>query len=293
MLLLFYLTLISCQAENLSYFLLTPNQYIYGQDLTYIIKKEDTFVNLAIKFKIGYNSLILANSKINPWIPPKGKTIIIPKKVLIPKSFKKINKGIVINLPEMRLYFFYNSKKVFVYPISIGKKNKLIPTGIYKIIDKKKDPIWYPPPSIRKEKPYLPKKIPPGPNNPLGKYVLYLSKKYYAIHGTNILYSIGRRATHGCIRLYPFHIEELFHMVSINTPVWIVYEPYKIAIENNKIYIQCFPDIENRIKNPVFYTIKQIQKLAKGCSYKIELLKLIQLINKPDGLVHKIGYIIN
>jgi len=127
----------------------------------------------------------------------------------------------------------------------------------------------------------------------MGDYALYLSKGLYAIHGTNKVYSIGRRTTHGCIRLYPEDIKFLFENVPVGTLVKIIYEPYKIAIEGKSIYLQAYPDIENFIKNPLPYIIQKLDKLTerKNLSYKINLKILERVLKNPDGLIHKIGEI--
>ncbi len=290
---LFYITLSTCQVK--AYFLIhiIPNRYIYFKNKTYVIKREDTLVDLAVSFGIGYRNLILANPGVDPWIPKPKTKIIIPYQILIPQEFKKYFNSksyIVVNLPEMRLYYFTHSK-VYVFPIGIGAKGKLPESGIYKIVRKKKDPTWYPPPSIKAEEPDLPDKVPPGPDNPMGKYALYLSRGLYAIHGTNKVYSIGRRSTHGCIRLYPKDIEFLFKHVPLGTPVEIVYEPYKLAIQDKKIYLQPYKDIENRIKYPVLYIIEKLNKLTKQAYYKINLLKLEKILKDPRGLIYQIGKI--
>lgn len=292
LILLFYLTLTTCQAKSHEWISLLPGKYIYGKNFYYILKDNDTLVDLAVKFKVGYKQLLLANPGIDPWVPPPGRRILVPCQVLIPQRFMKF-KGIVVNLPEMRLYYF-KKNKVFIAPVGIGEKGKLPFSGIYTIVRKKKDPTWYPPPSIRKEEPDLPKIVPPGPDNPMGKYVLYLSRGLFAIHGTNKVYSIGRRSTHGCIRLYPEDIEELFYQVPLGTRVLITYEPYKLAIEGNKIFIQCYPDVENKIKDPLLFIIKKLEKLTvkTGADYHINLLEIQKFLKNPDGLIHKIGNII-
>lgn len=242
---------------------------------------------------MGYYHITLANPEVDPWIPPKEKKIIIPKKVLIPEEFLNLsNNFILINLPEMRLYYFKNNE-FLVAPIGIGVKGRLPPLGLYTIINKKEKPTWYPPPSVKAEDPTLPDVVPPGPENPMGDYALYLSKGLYAIHGTNKVYSIGRRTTHGCIRLYPEDIKFLFKNVPVGTLVKIIYEPYKIAIEGKSIYLQAYPDIENFIKNPLPYIIQKLDKLTerKNLSYKINLKILERVLENPDGLIHKIGEI--
>ncbi len=287
---LFYIILLYTQA--LAQTPLKKKQYLYYQDLTYTIKEGDTFSDLAVSFKVGYQALVLANPRVDPWVPPPGTKILIPKRILIPPEFiLPKERYILINLPEMRLYYFERGN-FEVFPIGIGDEGKLTPTGKYLIVRKKEKPTWYPPESIRKEEPELPEVVPPGPENPMGDFALYLDKGLYAIHGTNKPYSIGRRTTHGCFRLYPDHIEYLYQKIPLKTPVYVVYEPYKIAIEGKSIYIQAFPDIEKKIPNPLPYLLQKLDKLTpENFTYKIDLLKLDKILESPDGLVHKIGVI--
>ncbi|MCS7199916.1 MAG: L,D-transpeptidase family protein [Caldimicrobium sp.] len=270
---------------------LLPKKAIYFQNAIYKIKEKETLVDLAVSFRLGYNALILANREYDPWIPPTGAEIILPFQILIPPNFiLPLKRYILINLPEMRLYYFQENK-FLVFPIGIGDEGKLPPPGFYYIKDKRVNPFWYPPESIRAEDPTLPKVVPPGPDNPLGEYALYLNKGLYAIHGTNKPHSIGRRTTHGCFRLYPEHIELLYHLTPLKTPVYIISEPYKLAIEKDIIYLQAFPDLEKRQNNPLSHIIRTLDALTvkEGLNYQINLLKLEQILENPDGLVHKIG----
>lgn len=246
--------------------------------------------DLAVNFKVGYQALVLANPGIDPWVPEPGTKILIPKRVLIPPEFLLNKKRyIIINLPEMRLYYF-EKRRFQVFPIGVGDEGKLTPVGTYFIARKKEKPFWYPPESIRAEDPTLPEVVPPGPENPMGDYALYLDRGLYAIHGTNKPYSIGRRTTHGCFRLYPEDIEWLYKRTPLKTSVYVIYEPYKIALEGNSLYLQAFPDIDNQIKHPFPYIIQKIEKLIpKGFTYQLNLLKLDKILENPDGLVHKIG----
>ncbi len=287
---LFYITLGTCQVNRL-----IPNKFIYFEDHSYTLQENDTLVDLAVQFKVGYSHITLANPKVDPWIPPIGRKIIIPKKVLIPEEFLYLfDNFIIINLPEMRLYYF-KGNEFLVAPIGIGAEGSLPPLGLYTIINKKEKPTWYPPPSVKAEDPTLPDVVPPGPENPMGEYALYLSRGLYAIHGTNKIYSVGRRTTHGCIRLYPEDIKFLFENVPIGTLVKIVYEPYKIVIEGKKIYLQAYPDIENLIKNPLPYILQKLDKLTerKNLNYKINLKDLERVLENPDGLIYEIGEIKN
>jgi len=289
---LFYLTFLFSQGFGFTS--LQPQKAIYFQNRTYKLKEGDTLVDLAVTFKIGYQALILANSDVDPWVPTPGREILLPYQILLPSDYiPKKNPFLLINLPEMRLYYFQQGK-FLTFPVGIGDKGKLPPEGLYYIKRKQKRPFWYPTDSIRAEEPDLPKVVPPGPDNPMGEYALYLNRGLYAIHGTNKPHSIGRRTTHGCFRLYPEHIEYLYTIVPLKTPVLVIYDPYKLAIEGNKIYLQAFPDLEKRISNPLKHILQKLDLMTKDlrASYQINLLLLDQILEKPDGLVYHIGKII-
>jgi L,D-transpeptidase ErfK/SrfK len=118
---------------------------------------------------------------------------------------------------------------VRTYPISIGRSGLETPTGQTVVARKQANPTWYPPPSIRAENPKLPRAVGPGPNNPLGAFAIYLDWPRFLLHGTNRPTSIGRRVSHGCIRLYPEDIAELFRLVAVGTPVTVVDQPLKLG----------------------------------------------------------------
>jgi len=288
----------SCQPKKLlatpGFVKLIPGKCVYFKNTTYIVKPGDTLPDIAVKLKVGYRNLFIANQKSieNPWVLTPGLRLIVPKELLIPcevlKLARKYRRVLVVNLPEMRLYYFDHSN-FFVAPIGVGIKHRLPPVGKYYILRKKKNPRWYPPPSIKRANPRLPKFIPPGPRNPLGKYALYLSRGFYAIHGTNKPYSIGRRSTHGCIRLYAKDIEFLFKHINPPVPVFIIYIPYKLCFEHHKIYLQVFPDMEHEVKYPVLWILDYIRTHLKHLSYNVDLIKLTKVLSSSDGKVYVIG----
>ncbi len=221
-----------------AFLLEVPNNTLIGRPQKYLIKERETLIELAMEFDLGYNEITEANGDVDPWIPEKGSEILIPTSWILPEI---LNKGILINLAEMRLYHFFNIKNknyVRTFPIGIGREGFNTPEGTFRIVTIVKDPVWNVPESIRKERPELPAFIPPGPDNPLGKYWLQLSIKGYGIHGTNRPYGIGRRVSHGCIRLYPKDIEILSRLVRPNTMVKIINEPVKATRYNNRVYIE-------------------------------------------------------
>ncbi|MBD3345143.1 MAG: L,D-transpeptidase family protein [Chitinivibrionales bacterium] len=216
---------------------------IIGKPGKHIVQDRETFAQIARKYNIGFNELTDLYPAIDPWIPPEGKELLIPTQWILPGIEKR---GIVINIAEMRLYDFGDSgATIYTYPVGIGDNTWETPQGSFKIVTKTEDPTWFVPKSLQKK--YGVKKIAPGPRNPLGKHWLGLDKDGYGIHGTNFPLSIGRRVTHGCIRLYPDDIKELYERTEEGTNVTILYEPIKIGMLNGRIYVEAHHDIYNNI----------------------------------------------
>ena len=140
----------------------------------------------------------------------------------------------------MRLFVFSHDspQTVTTFPIGIGDQGKETPVGTFTIIEKIRNPAWYVPESIRKEKPELPPIVPPGPDNPMGSHALRLSNRTVLIHGTNRPWGIGTRNSHGCIRLYQKDIARLFRMVGRETPVVVVNQPVKAALRGDRVYLE-------------------------------------------------------
>ena len=120
-------------------------------------------------------------------------------------------------------------------------KRMSTPLGTTTVVGKVVRPTWFPPQSIREEKPYLPEMVPPGPDNPLGEYELRLGWPAYLIHGTNKPYGVGRNVSHGCIRLYPEDIERLFSEVQVGTPVRVIDEEIRLAWVDGELYLAVAP----------------------------------------------------
>jgi L,D-transpeptidase ErfK/SrfK len=178
----------------------------------------------------------------------------------------------------MRLFYFFKQKRstlVMTFPIGIGREGFATPVGKFRVIEKTINPNWYVPKSIREEKPELPEIVPPGPDNPLGSHALRLSLGNVLIHGTNKPWGVGRRVSHGCIRLYPEDIPWLFKSVSKGTLVTIVRQPIKVgAKDKNKVFIEVHDDNPegniDYIKEAVMLLMKKklIEKISTKKLYK-------------------------
>ncbi|CAJ1923055.1 L,D-transpeptidase family protein [Aeromonas jandaei] len=233
-LLLALMAALSIQAR--SYPLPPTGSRLIGELEDYIIQQDEYLELVGKHTQIGFLALLEANPGVDPYLPKPGTRLTLPTQMLLPDAPRK---GIVINLPELRLYYFPKGKQeVIVLPIGIGDIGRETPEMTTTIIEKTPDPSWVPGPMVRKswleqQGITLPAVVPPGPDNPLGKFAMRLGygKRDYLIHGTNKDFGVGLRVSAGCIRLRPDDIESLFKMVPIGTPVRVINQPVKASIE--------------------------------------------------------------
>jgi L,D-transpeptidase ErfK/SrfK len=257
--------LVSTNVVALTY-RINNNSDVIGQVQITTVAAKQSFGDIAKKFDVGVYDMIEANPGIDPWAPKAGTKVVVPTKFILPKTE---HIGVVINLAEMRIYYFHpNSNLVSTYPIGIGRKGWKTPLSNARVIDKAANPTWTPPASIRREHEKngntLPAVVPPGPDNPLGHYAIRLSLTGYLIHGTNRVGGIGVRSSSGCIRLFPQDIEELFYLVKIGTPVKIIHEPFKVGMHNNKLYAE----VHQPLSDPYYNSAKNYREFMQ------ELFKL-------------------
>ncbi|WP_421236829.1 L,D-transpeptidase family protein [Aeromonas jandaei] len=219
-----------------SYPLPPTGSRLIGELEDYFIQQDEYLELVGKHTQIGFLALLEANPGVDPYLPKPGTRLTLPTQMLLPDVPRE---GIVINLPELRLYYFPKGKQeVIVLPIGIGDIGRETPEMTTTIIEKTPDPSWVPGPMVRKswleqQGITLPAVVPPGPDNPLGKFAMRLGygKRDYLIHGTNKDFGVGLRVSAGCIRLRPDDIESLFKMVPIGTPVRVINQPVKVAIE--------------------------------------------------------------
>lgn len=270
-----------------------------GKPQTYVIRKEDVFVDIARKYDLGYNALRAANPTIDPWVPRVGTRIILPTAHILPDA---PHKGIVINLSEERIYYYASDKMVYTFPVGVVKEGLKMPRTPGRLVGKRAHPTWVPPPSVRKENPDLPRSIPPGPNNPLGDYALYANWPGIRLHGTNKPMGVGRRVSHGCIRLYPENIKWLFHHVKLGIPLAVVNQPVKLSWEPDGLYMEVNPRlqdadaVEDNGQPPALsgnddfmnMAIAMVIKAQKENGPGINWKQVQRIIRARDGIPHKI-----
>ncbi|MGH8175834.1 MAG: L,D-transpeptidase family protein [Steroidobacter sp.] len=227
---------------------------VVGEIQSVVARHEDTLLDIGRRYGVGYEEIVAANPGIDPWVPGEGANVLIPSRFILPDSPRE---GVVVSLAEHRLYYFPRPKAgeapiVETYPISTGKMDWQTPLGLTRIVDKRVRPTWYPPESVRREheadgRP-LPRAVPPGPDNPLGEYAMRLGIPggAYLIHGTNRPIAVGMQVTHGCIRMFPEDIEQLFKRVPVNTPVRMIDHPSKMGWRGDDLYIEVHAPLEGQ-----------------------------------------------
>jgi L,D-transpeptidase ErfK/SrfK len=279
---------------------------VIGNLMTYKIKKGDTLLDVGRWYGLSAKEISEANGNIDWWTPPVGRTIILPTEHILPAAPRN---GIVLNIPEMRLYYYYPSvirwrrkgahlhpasykgstaaRVVYTFPVGLGRFDWKTPVGAFTVTAKVKNPTWVVPEDIYRE--HLERDgeaehmIPGGdPDNPLGHYKLDLSIPMYGIHGTNVPWGVGMEVSHGCIRLYPEDIERLFGMVKVGTPGDIVYEPIKFGWRGDALYVEVHDDLYGRY--PGLWNHAQHLVERENLGDYVDMSKLEKAVEEKTGV---------
>ena len=224
---------------------------LVGQNHQVPTKYEDTFAKLAREFGVGYDALRRANPGVDAWLPGENTMIQVPLRMLLPRVARE---GIVINLSEMRLYQFSpDGEQVHVFPIGIGSEGRETPIMRTRTVAKIEDPVWYPTEAIlarhAAEGRTLARKVPPGPDNPLGSFAIKLARDGYFIHGTNQPIGVGQRVSSGCIRLYEPDIELLVTQTPNGTPVNVIHQPFKAGWHAGQLYLEAHRNRDGQVQD--------------------------------------------
>jgi len=220
---------------------------------------EDTVLDVAYRNRLGFDRIARLNPDVNVWIPDPGAVIRLPTEHILPDAPRK---GLVINVPEMQLYdYTVSATEPEVFAIAIGDSIDPSLVGQFKVGNKRENPAWNVPKSILAERPELPPVVPPGPDNPLGPFWMTIGNTSYGIHGSNNEWSIGREATHGCIRLYNDQIERLWRRTKSGTPLRLVYQTVKVGERDGTLYVEAHPDVYGRDPEREVAAVAKLQEL--------------------------------
>jgi L,D-transpeptidase ErfK/SrfK len=278
------------------YTLSSKDAPVVGEDQSVETVYQDTLYDLARKYSLGSEELIRVNPGVDPWLPGAGRKLTVPGRHILPPGPRE---GIVVNLPEHRLYYYPKPKRggpieVITYPVSIGKMDWRTPLGTTRVIAKQKNPTWYPPESVRKEHAEagdpLPASVPSGPDNPLGLFAMRLAagNGTYLIHGTNNPIAVGLAVTHGCIRMYPDDVAALFPLVAVGTQVRLINQPVKVAWVDGQLMLEAHPpvDAQGQSFEPNIDQFAEMLRTAVGdTTVAIHWDYAREVLQKADGVI--------
>jgi L,D-transpeptidase ErfK/SrfK len=250
-----------------------------GESRTYTVMPGDGLYGIARRCGLAYPAVARANGIENPNLLRIGKVLTLPTRFILPAQKEA---GIVINIPESRLYLFHEGTVQAVFPVAVGLPTWQTPCGSFAITSKVKNPAWYMPPDLAQRENIQREVIPAGPDNPLGDYWIGTSVSHTGIHGTNVPMSIGRPLSHGCMRLYPEHIDSLFNLVSVGDSGEILYEPIKIAFDGDDILVEIHPDLYDKVPDIAKATEQQLRTF--GVWEKVDPKRLVQAVDGSRGI---------
>ena len=227
---------------------------VIGAVQVVVAREEDTLPDFARRYGLGHDEIVAANPGVDPWLPGSGTRVVLPTQFVLPDAPRE---GVVVNLASLRLFYFPKRQEgepqtVVTHPIGIGREGWRTPLGRMRIAQKTENPTWTPPASVRREHAkqgdILPAVVKAGPDNPLGAHAMRLSRPSYLFHGTNKPFGVGMRVSHGCMRLYPEDIAELFQEVPVGTKVNIVNQPYLAGWKDGELFLEAHPPLAEDVK---------------------------------------------
>lgn len=256
----------------------------------------DTLLDIGRRHGIGFEAMRMANPGVDLFVPEVGRDVLVPTRFILPQAPRE---GLIINLPEMRLYYYPPPARgavrtVETYAISIGRMDWATPVGVTRVVNRIEQPDWFPPESVRQrvlreEGTVLPRRVPPGPDNPLGDYAVGLDIPGYFIHGTNRPYGVGMRASAGCIRMYPEDIASLVYRLPVGTQVRIINEPYKVGSALGRMFVQAFPVLEEDREawagKGYQRAVDVLGELLERRPIRIDYTRLKAVVDDANGLV--------
>lgn len=262
---------------------------VTGGDTEYVIQRGDSLTAISARFGVTPGYLAQQNAIPFDAIIHPGQRLRIHNPHIVPEA---LDDGILINLPQRMLFHFSQGKLRAANPVGLGKPSWPTPTGEFRIVSRVKNKTWLVPKSIqeemRREGKVVLQEVPPGPDNPLGEYWLGLNLWGYGIHSTIAPASIYQFRSHGCIRLHPDDIAELFRQVRVGTTGRLIYQPVLLAaVEDGRILLEVHPDIYKKGVDPA--QIVRDMAEANGLSHAIDWTAVDSVIAAQDGRAHEVG----
>jgi len=257
---------------------------IAGGEHEYTVAAGDSLWAITGRFTMNRALLESLNDLTAPDVLRPGMRLRVSDQHIVPRRQPD---GIVIDVAVRTLYWFERGALKARFPVGVGRTDWETPTGRFRIVGRREDPPWRVPSSIQNEMRAHGQDVvgyvAPGPDNPLGKYWIQLSAPGYGLHGTNAPASVGKWASHGCMRLLPEHVERLYHEARDGTPVEIVYEPVKLARDAvGSVYLEVHQDVLGGRRHDLPAVIDFID--AAGLSEATDVTKVAEAVARKWGV---------
>jgi L,D-transpeptidase ErfK/SrfK len=264
-----------------------PSGQLAGGEFMYKVEKGDSLTSVAARFGIDLPVLAASNGLPKNSLLREGQLLQIDNRHVVPQSETD---GIVINIPQRMLFYFSGGSLLRAYPLGLGRAAWPTPTGPFTVVTKEENPVWDVPESIqeemRREGKEVQTRVPPSPENPLGKHWIATSIPGYGIHGTNAPASIYGFRTHGCIRLHPDDIADLFDRVEVGTPGLVIYQPLLLARIDQRIFLEAHRDVYRKARDP-WKALREIVS-ARDVESLLDWEKAKAVIEKREGVARDV-----
>ncbi|MFH0778473.1 MAG: L,D-transpeptidase family protein [Candidatus Eisenbacteria bacterium] len=244
----------------------------------------DMLYAIARRQGVAFPAVARANGITDPNIVRAGAVLTIPIRFIIPALR---DEGVVINIPEFRLYLFRGGEVRSVYPVTVGLPTWETPLGPFVVTNRVENPTWYMPRELARREKVQREIVPPGSENPLGDYWIGTSLKHTGIHSTNSPMTIGLALSHGCIRLYPEHIKTLFWDVKPGERGEVLYKLVKVAADGKDILVEIHPDVYGR--TPDLFRAAEEELRAAGLWQNVDFARLRDAVAEARGIPVPVG----
>lgn len=262
---------------------LAPRLYkqVVGHEAVHTVAAGETLGAIAKRYGTGVQVAAAMNSIGDPTRLKLGQKLTLSNRRILPTA---VDDGLVVDLSVLRMYWLQEGEIAATFQVAAGRKTWETPAGQYSITGRRRDPTWHVPPSIQREMKEqgvpVKTKVLPGPENPLGKYWLQLSGGGIGIHGTNAPWSVGKYATHGCIRMREADIERLFNEVPNGTTVTIIDDTVRVArLNDGRVFVEA-----HRNGRPISRETLALRFEAAGITGEDELHRAEQIVRNAWGV---------
>lgn len=259
-----------------------------GGTFEYAVRKGDTLDAISARHGQGSVAIARANAIDARRALRPGQALALDNRHVVPAEAAD---GILINVPQRMLFHFEQGSLRAAFPVTAGRPDWRTPLGAFTVANRQTDKPWIVPKSIQAEmlregKPVL-TRVEPGPDNPLGRHWIGLSMQGIGIHGTNAPSSIYALRSHGCIRMHPDDVADLFERIAVGTPGRIVYHPALLAaLPDGRVFVEVHRDAYRLAGEPL-PALRTLAE-AQGVADRVDWALAAEVAAARDGIAREV-----